>query len=74
MPRIYELPLGYQFAGSRMPHDLPHSAGVQIGRSRVITLVRLMGIEAIYGRPDTSKSMPGARASPCLLLPFCYAT
>jgi hypothetical protein len=42
------LHLDYPFAGSRMPHDLLRGEGIAIGRDRVTTMMRRMGIEAIY--------------------------
>ena len=50
-----------------MLRDLLHGEGVQIGRARVITLMRRMGIEAIYRRPNTSKPAPGHKIHPYLL-------
>ena len=41
--------------------------GVEIGRQRVITMMRRMGIEAIYRRPNTSKATPGNKIYPYLL-------
>ena len=48
MRRIDELHLDYPFAGSRMLRDLLRGEGVEIGRELVATLMRRMGIEAIY--------------------------
>ncbi len=59
MRRIDQLHLDYPFAGSRMLRDFLRAEGVQIGRGRVITLMRRMGIEALYRRPNTSKPAPG---------------
>jgi putative transposase len=59
MRQIDELHLNYPFAGSRMLRDLLRADGVEIGRDKVITLMRRMGIEAIYRRPNTSKPAPG---------------
>ena len=67
MRRIDELHLDYPFAGSRMLRDLLRGEGVQIGRQRVITMMRRMEIEAIYRRPNTSKAAPGHRIYPYLL-------
>ena len=67
MRRIDELHLDYPFAGSRMLRDLLRGEGVQIGRGRVITMMRRMRIEAIYRRPNTSKPAPGHRIYPYLL-------
>ena len=67
MRRIDELHLEYPFAGSRMLRDLLRGEGVQLGRARVITLMRRMGIEAIYRRPNTSRPAPGHKIHPYLL-------
>ena len=67
MRRIDELHLDYPFAGSRMLRDLLRGEGVSIGRARVITMMRRMGIEAIYRRPNTSKPAPGHKIYPYLL-------
>ena len=67
MRRIDELHLDYPFAGSRMLRDLLRGEGVQLGRARVITLMRRMGIEAIYRRPNTSRPAPGHKIHPYLL-------
>jgi putative transposase len=67
MRRIDELHLDYPFAGSRMLRDLLRGEGVAIGRARVITLMRRMGVQAIYRRPNTSKPMPGHKIYPYLL-------
>jgi putative transposase len=67
MRRIDELHLDYPFAGSRMLRDLLRGEGVEIGRQRVITMMRRMGIEAIYRRPNTSKASPGNKIYPYLL-------
>jgi putative transposase len=67
MRRIDELHLDYPFAGSRMLRDLLHDEGVAIGRQRVATMMKRMGIEAIYRRPNTSKPAPGHKIYPYLL-------
>ncbi len=67
MRRIDELHLDYPFAGSRMLRDLLRGEGVEIGRGRVITMMKRMGIEAIYRRPNTSKAAPGNKIYPYLL-------
>jgi putative transposase len=67
MRRIDELHLDYPFAGSRMLRDLLRGEGVTVGRQHVITLMRRMGIEAIYRRPNTSKPAPGHKIYPYLL-------
>jgi putative transposase len=67
MRRIDELHLDYPFAGSRMLRDLLRGEGVEIGRQRVATMMKRMGIEAIYRRPNTSKPAPGHKIYPYLL-------
>jgi putative transposase len=67
MRRIDELHLDYPFAGSRMLRDMLRREGLAIGRRRVATLMKRMGIEAIYRRPNTSKPTPGRKIYPYLL-------
>ena len=67
MRRIDELHLDYPFAGSRMLRDLLARAGVPVGRRHVAALMKRMGIEAIYRRPNTSKPAPGHKIYPYLL-------
>ena len=54
MRTIDELHLKFPFAGSRMLRDLLAAEGSTIGRRHVTTLMRNMGIEAVYRRPNTS--------------------
>ena len=67
MRRIDELHLDYPFAGSRMLRDLLRGEGIAIGRERVATMMRRMGIRALYRRPNTSKPAPGHKIYPYLL-------
>jgi len=67
MRRIDELHLEYPFAGSRMLRDILRREGFTIGRRHVATLMKRMGIEAIYRRPNTSKPAPGHKIYPYLL-------
>lgn len=67
MRRIDELHLDYPFAGSRMLQGLLNAEGHDIGRLHVRTLMKKMGIEAIYRRPNTSKPAPGHKVYPYLL-------
>jgi putative transposase len=67
MRRIDELHLDYPFAGSRMLRSMLANEGISIGRTHVRTLMRRMGIEALYRRPRTSKPAPGHRIYPYLL-------
>jgi putative transposase len=67
MRRLDELHLDHPFAGARMLRDLLRREGVVIGRRHVATLMKRMGIEAIYRRPNTSKPAPGHKIYPYLL-------
>ena len=67
MRRIDALHLDYPFAGSRMLRDLLRGEGIEIGREAVRTMMKRMGIQAIYRRPNTSKPAPGHRIYPYLL-------
>ena len=67
MRRIDELHLDYPFAGSRMLRSMLANEGITIGRTHVRTLMRRMGIEALYQRPRTSKPAPGHKIYPYLL-------
>src|SRR5215218_1047728 len=67
MRRIDALHLDHPFAGSRMRRDLLRGEGVVIGRERVATMMRLMGIAALGRHPSTSKPAPGHKIYPYLL-------
>jgi putative transposase len=67
MRRIDELHLELPFAGSRMLQGFLVRAGYRIGRRHVATLMKRMGIEALYRRPNTSKPAPGHTIFPYLL-------
>jgi len=67
MRRIDELHLEFPFAGSRMLRDLLNEEGIRIGRCHVATLMKRMGVEALYRKPNTSKPAPGHRIYPYLL-------
>jgi len=67
MRRIDELHLDYPFAGSRMMQGFLVREGHKVGRMHVMTLMKRMGIEAIYRRPNTSKPSPGHKVYPYLL-------
>jgi putative transposase len=67
MRRIDELHLEWPFAGSRMLRDFRNAEGVVIGRRHVATLMKRMGIEALYRKPKTSKPAPGHKIYPYLL-------
>ena len=67
MRRIDELHLEFPFAGSRMLRGLLAAEGSKVGRRHVKTLMRRMGIEALYRRPRTTKPEPGHKIYPYLL-------
>jgi putative transposase len=67
MHRIDALHLEHPFAGSRMLRDMLRLEGATIGRLAVATLMRRMGIEALYRRRSTSKPAPGHKIYPYLL-------
>lgn len=67
MRRIDELHLEFPFAGSRMLRDLLNREGFVVGRKHVTTLMKRMGVEALYRKPNTSKRHPGHRVYPYLL-------
>ena len=67
MRRIDELHLHYPFAGARMLRDLLRQEGHAIGRRQVATLMRRMGIEALYRKPSLSRRQSGHQIYPYLL-------
>src|SRR5262249_49371968 len=58
MRRIDELHLELPFAGARLLRDMMNREGIKVGRKHVATLMRRMGIEAIYRRKNHSKPPP----------------
>ena len=67
MRRMDELHLEYPFAGSRMLKGLLQAEGHKVGRLHVSTLMKRIGLEALYRRPNTSKPAPGHKVYPYLL-------
>src|SRR4051812_9575978 len=67
MRLLDQLHLEFPFAGARMLRGLLSVDGCQIGRRHVKTLMRRMGIEALYRRPRTTKPEPGHKIYPYLL-------
>jgi putative transposase len=67
MQRLDRLHLEFPFAGSRMLQGLLVAERCKIGRRHVKTLMRRMGIEALYRRPRTTKPEPGHKIYPYLL-------
>jgi putative transposase len=67
MRRLDRLHLEFPFAGSRMLRYLLAAEGCKIGRRHVKTLMKRMGMEALYRRPRTTKPEPGHKIYPYLL-------
>ena len=67
MRQIDKLHTEFPFAGARMLRRLLAANGSKVGRRHVKTLMRKMGIEALYRRPRTSKPEPGHKIYPYLL-------
>ena len=67
MRRIDALHLAHPFAGARMLRDLLRQEGHAIGRRHVATLMRRMGLEALYRKPSLSRRHPAHRIHPYLL-------
>ncbi|MEO8342042.1 MAG: IS3 family transposase, partial [Nitrospirota bacterium] len=67
MRRIDVLHLRHPFAGARMLRDLLRQEGQAIGRRHVATLMRRMGLEALYRKPSLSRRQPGHQIHPYLL-------
>jgi putative transposase len=67
MRLLDRLHLDFPFAGSRMLRDLLAAEGCKVGRRHVKTLMKRMGIEALYRRPRTTKPEPAHKIYPYLL-------
>jgi putative transposase len=67
MAAIDRLHLEAPFAGSRMMKKLLKAEGFKVGRRHVRTLMRKMGIEALYRKRNTSRRHPGHKVFPYLL-------
>ena len=67
MKRIDRYHLELPFAGARMMRDLLRQEGVEVGRKHVGTLMRKMGIQALYRKPRTTIRHPGHKVYPYLL-------
>ena len=67
MRRMDELHLQYPFAGARMLRDVLRREGQGVGRRHVATLMRRLGITAVYRKPRTSQRHPAHRVYPYLL-------
>jgi len=67
MRRIDELYLKWPFYGSRRLTAELRGEGYDVNRKRVRRLMQVMGIAAIYQKPDTSRKHPGHKIYPYLL-------
>jgi len=67
MHRLDKLHMAHPFAGSRMLRDLLRLEGFGIGRQHVRTLMKRMGIEALYCQPRTTQRHRGHTVYPYLL-------
>ena len=67
MRRIDELHLELPFAGARMLRDLLRAEAFAVGRKYMTTLMRRLGLTALYRKPNTSRRAPGHTIWPYLL-------
>ena len=67
MHRLDKLHLAHPFAGSRMLRDLLRLEGFSVGRKHVRTLMKRMGLEALYRQPRTTQVHRGHAVYPYLL-------
>ncbi len=67
MRRIDELHMRFPFYGSRKLKVLLRQEGFDVGRRRIQTLMREMGIEALYCKPNLSKPNKKHKVWPYLL-------
>ncbi|WRS69971.1 IS3 family transposase (plasmid) [Burkholderia thailandensis] len=67
MRRIDELHMEFPFAGARMLARLLRREGHEVGRRRVRTLMKRMGVEALHCKPNTSRRNAQHKIWPYLL-------
>lgn len=67
MREIDEIHLKYPFYGSRRIRNELWDRGFKVGRGHVATLMKKMGIEALYPKPRLSKPHPDHKVYPYLL-------
>ena len=67
MRRIDEIHLKHPFMGSRSIRDQLQDMGHKVGRQHVSTLMKKMGIAAMYRKPRLSKPHPDHKVYPYLL-------
>ena len=67
MRRIDKLHLDHPFAGARMLRDMLRLDEIAVGRKHISTLMKKMGIEALYRKANTSRRNHAHRIYPYLL-------
>ena len=67
MHHLDQLHVAHPFAGSRMLRDLLRLEDFSVGRKHVRTLMKRMGIEALYCQPRTTQAHRGHPVYPYLL-------
>jgi putative transposase len=67
MRRMDGLYLAHPFYGSRRMAAVLRREGWAVNRKRMRRLMRLMGLQAIYQKPNTSRAQPEHRVYPYLL-------
>ena len=67
MHRLDRLHTDAPFAGARMLRAMLRREGILVGRRRVSTLMRRMGVKALYRKPRTTQPAPGHKTYPYLL-------
>jgi putative transposase len=67
MRRMDELHLDYPFMGARQLRNTLVREDYQTGRAHISTLMKRMGMEALYRKLDTSRRHPGHQIYPYLL-------
>jgi putative transposase len=67
MKHIDAIHLKHPYRGSRSIRDALKDKGYEVGRLHVRTLMKKMGIEALYKKPRLSKPHPGHKIYPYLL-------
>jgi putative transposase len=67
MRHLDEIHLEHPFMGARMLRDQLNREGFDVGRTHVGTLMKRMGMAALYRKPHTSQRHPAHRVYPYLL-------
>jgi putative transposase len=67
MRRMDELHLAWPFYGSRRMAAVLRREGWPVNRKRIKRLMRIMALEAIYQKPNTSRKHPDHKVYPYLL-------